>query len=236
MEERYCIKPRYRSNQQVCISDGDKSGAFWSGERIEATERYQYQYYVYRSCRDLVRSRGYKSVLDVGSGPPLKTKTLLAPYLDEILLIDVPSVLDLAKQILPEAQFMPVDLENIDLDLSRTFDLILCADVLEHLLDPDNCVRFVKRHLSPYGLAVFSTPERDYLRGRDCNYSPKPEHVREWNSDEFADYLASRGFELLEQFRVPQMRVSQAEFLCSRLLSRLVRNRRWSSCQVVVCR
>jgi SAM-dependent methyltransferase len=234
MPERYCTKTGYRPNEQALTFEEDESGAYWTQWRIEAAA--VFQYYVYKKCLSLLQSRGYDSLLDVGCGFAVKVKQLLAPHCHDIVLIDQPSLAQPLSQLLPQSEFIPVNLERINFDLSRKFDLIVCADVLEHLLNPDNCVAFIRRHLASNGLAVFSTPERDHLRGKSCDHSPKPEHVREWNGAEFAEYITSRGFEIVEHLYLPQRRLSQAEFLCSRILSRFIRNRRWSSCQVIVCR
>lgn len=238
MVERYYIRTGYQSNEQVLTFKGDEARTYWTNERIRAAA--SCQYYVYEKCLSLVQSKGYDSLLDVGCGPPEKVKWLLAPYCTDIVLIDKPSLAQLVKQILPHGRFIPANLEHIDFDLSKKFDLIICADVLEHLLNPDKCVRFIKRHLSQNGLAVFSTPDRDYLRGKESNYSPKPEHVREWNGAEFAQYITSWGFEVVERFWFPQIKLTRIDFLCSRLLPRLVQSgqqrRRWYSCQVLVCR
>ena len=43
---------------------------------------------------------------------------------------------------------------------------------------------------------IFSTPERDLKRGKDCMGSNKPEHVREWNQKEFTKLMESFGFEI----------------------------------------
>jgi SAM-dependent methyltransferase len=236
MGERYFIKEGYQPNQQAVSIPGDEGTPYWTPARLQQATTNKYQWYVYELCRDLLRRGGYKSLLDVGSGPPVKVKQLLAHHCEEIVLIDRPCLAQLAQQILPVAKFLPADLEESNIDLSSQFDLIVCADVLEHLMNPDNCVRFVKHHLSGKGLAIFSTPERDYLRGKDCCSGPKPEHVREWNGAEFAQYLDSHGFRLLEHLYFPQMIIPRVEFHCSRVLSRFIKNRRWSSCQVVLCR
>lgn len=236
----YYIKAGYHPKERALTFEGDDVGAYWTDERIKkATTN---QYYVYEKCFTLLQNRGYHTLLDVGCGPPVKIKGLLAQYCVDIVLVDQPSIADLVNGILPKAEFIPVNLEHIDLVLPKKFDLIICADVLEHLLNPDNCVRFIRRHLAPQGLAVLSTPERDYLRGKDCSYSPKPEHVREWNSVEFAQYITSRGFEIVEHSWLPQLMLGRVEFFCSQLLPRFVwgrlqaLSRRWGSCQVLACR
>jgi 2-polyprenyl-3-methyl-5-hydroxy-6-metoxy-1,4-benzoquinol methylase len=67
-----------------------------------------------------------------------------------------------------------VDLEHGDLDYPDAhFQLLLCGDVLEHLVDPWAVLRRVRRLLAPGALAVVSVPNVQYfpvllglLRGR----------------------------------------------------------------------
>lgn len=233
MEKQYCIKTGYRSNEQSLTLGEDKNESFWEDWRIEMAGKHQF--YVYKKCQWLLKKYQYKNLLDLGCGPPLKVKQLLFPYCEEITLVDQPVVAKLAEQILPECEFIPANLEKNDIQLLRKFDLIVCSDVIEHLLNPNNCVELIKDHLTPGGLAVISTPERDYLRGRHCNYSPKPEHVREWNSAEFVAYITSRGLNIVEHELLPQTRISHLEYWFCRILSQFIRTRRWSSCQTIVC-
>jgi SAM-dependent methyltransferase len=82
---------------------------------------------------------------------------------------------------------------------SRRFDLIICADVIEHLVDPDVVLRWIRLFSKPTSRIVLSTPERDLRRGRRSLGPPENlGHVREWNSREFCAYLDSRGFDILQ--------------------------------------
>jgi SAM-dependent methyltransferase len=233
VNERYCIRPGYRARAAQQSLDPGESARYWTPSRLALSG--QWQYYVYRLAADLVRRRGAKSVLDVGSGPGTKTRDLIAPLGVDVVLVDQPSTRAIAERTLPGARFVEADLSEIDLDLGRRFDLVICSDVVEHLLDPDPCVGFVRAHLTPDGLALFSTPDRDHLRGPDNLESPHPEHVREWSGPEFRAYLESRGFVLERQEWFPARRTHPLDFALGRLLARAL-PRRWASCQVALAR
>jgi SAM-dependent methyltransferase len=49
---------------------------------------------------------------------------------------------------------------------SGKYDLVLCVDVLEHLLDPAHCVQEAHRILKPDGLLVVNVPNHFSLSGR----------------------------------------------------------------------
>ncbi|WP_052128459.1 class I SAM-dependent methyltransferase [Neosynechococcus sphagnicola] len=63
------------------------------------------------------------------------------------------------------------------------FDLVLSADVIEHLDDPELAVQEMHRILQPGGVLLISTPNRQPDRQWD------PLHIREYNPDELTDLL-----------------------------------------------
>jgi len=232
--ERWCVKPGYRENPVPRSFDREQGVRYWTEERLAAASYFQYP--VYLLCRDLLRTRGARSLLDVGSGPGTKLAELIAPLCADLVLVDQPSSREIVARELPSAAFYGADLDALDLDLGRSFDLIVCADVLEHLKHPDACVRFIRAHLAAGGRAMLSTPERDHLRGRDCMTSPHPEHVREWNTAEFRAFIERCGLVVERQLLLPQGRLPPLELAASRLLGRYLLRRRWASCQAVICR
>ncbi len=56
------------------------------------------------------------------------------------------------------------NIENIELDLPKDyFDVIICGDVLEHLVDPWNTLRKLHKHLKQNGVIIISIPNfREY--------------------------------------------------------------------------
>jgi 2-polyprenyl-3-methyl-5-hydroxy-6-metoxy-1,4-benzoquinol methylase len=233
MEETYFIKPDYRPNLAQNSYDTQADESYWNADRLRMAARFQYD--VYETVIRLARARRATTLLDVGSGPPQKLKQLLAPGKLRVHLVDQPSVRPHALRLLPEARFTPCDLESADLDLGEFYDLIVCADVIEHLVYPDACLRFIHRHLATQGLLVISTPERDVLRGTRCTNSPHPMHVREWNMVEFRRYLESRALAVLEHRLVAQQRVSALTRAWGRLLNSIGVPPAWHSCQLAVC-
>jgi glycosyltransferase involved in cell wall biosynthesis/SAM-dependent methyltransferase len=61
---------------------------------------------------------------------------------------------------------MLADLNNTTLEAligQETYDYIVCADVIEHLLDPDALIDQMKGHLTPRGQILFSVPNVTYI-------------------------------------------------------------------------
>jgi hypothetical protein len=69
-------------------------------------------------------------------------------------------------------------------------ELVICADVIEHLEDPNELLQFIKR--TQASRVVISTPERDLLNLGTHDGPPRNmHHVREWNGDEFCAYIGA---------------------------------------------
>ena len=235
MSDAYFIRADYRPRppRQAVELTPD----YWNPARIRMSRSYQRQ--VYERARGLLRERGYRSVIDVGCGPATKLIEILGPAARAVVGVDVAPAIEYCRRTHPgAAEFHVVDLEHPVLALGRTFDLVICSDVIEHLADPDPLLRFLKGLLAPGGLIVLSTPEREALRGTTALTSANPEHVREWNRAELAAYLDDRGFEILDQRLLPPMGLVRGAVL--RVLratcDQLRHGRGLLTCQFVVCR
>jgi len=114
------------------------------------------------------REGGVLKVLDLGCG---------AGY--HVLLLN--SLEEVRKR---EIYFEGIDISEIDLNLARetaknmnadnvtfqignisdlnlhdgSYDIILCIDVVEHLDDPESCIKEIMRLLKPKGLSIITTP------------------------------------------------------------------------------
>lgn len=213
--------------------DDNGSEDYWTNERIELSALYQY--YVYLLAYKLAKKNNYLSVLDIGCGPGTKADRILSRHFSDIILIDQPNCYSLVKKTLPNAEFIGTDLEHCSIKLKNKVDMIVCADVLEHLHNPFNCLKFAYENLKPSGLALFSTPERDFLRGSDCMTSPHPTHVREWNADEFQKFLDYSGFRVIKQIMLPVKKLQLIEEMFRIAFCSFINLPKWSSCQVAVC-
>ncbi len=198
------LKSGYRENFTRSTWEENSAGIYWNEERVRLADQYQYDVYLYASV--LAKKYSLKKVIDVGAGPGCKLSKHFGNIADRLVIVDQPTVESLARKYCPNAEYIAMDLENISMKLHEQFDLIICSDVLEHLLDPTLCLKYIRSHAIENTWIVFSTPERDYLHGISCDKCKKPEHVREWNSAEFASVLKLFDFSVIEHWLCPQIR------------------------------
>jgi len=193
-ESNYFIKASYKPNSTIETIETEYR-KYWTIHRI--SQSYYSQYYVYKFCRKLVKEEKLKSVLDIGCGTGIKLMKLIYPVCDEVYGIDQQGIIQYCRKMYGLETFLADDIENPTLSLKKKFDLIICADVIEHILNPDNLLSYIRKFCHNNTYIVISTPERDILRGRECDFSPKKTHIREWNIKEFRHYLESRKFNIL---------------------------------------
>lgn len=124
----------------------------------------------FSSCRtDILRfvpPNGNNRILEIGAGSGetlLKAKeTGLAGYAAGIDLVHVEN----GNQSNPAIdRFIIGNIEQIDLDFEENFfDVILCGDVLEHLIDPWECVGKLRALLRDGGCLIASIPNVRYWK------------------------------------------------------------------------
>jgi 2-polyprenyl-3-methyl-5-hydroxy-6-metoxy-1,4-benzoquinol methylase len=97
------------------------------------------------------------TILDIGCSSGSLGAALKKEKKVHVIGIDLDKAdVELAKQNLDEAHVGNV--ETDDLSKFGTFDYVVMADVLEHLLDPVSTLKKVKKLLKPNGAFVFSIP------------------------------------------------------------------------------
>jgi SAM-dependent methyltransferase len=203
-----------------------------------------WQLLVYEYAHYLQRRHQLTKILDLGCGAAHKTAAFFGAVLGEVHAVDWDT--KIASQQFPTIQFRNADLDAGSIDLNSKFDLIICADVVEHMNNPFCLVETIKLHAMSETLIVISTRERSH---DDEGPSINPAHAQEWEYHEFGVFLHRAGFKILDHFCVaPQgtfrfkrwlFRVLQAcSFEVARRYFRslLTHDIGAGSCQVVVCR
>jgi hypothetical protein len=167
--ENYCIKPGYKHRESPQDFDDTPNKEEWQRE-------------VYREVRrNLI---GTETIVDFGCGSAYKLLTYFCGF--HRIGYEIGNTLDWLRKTYPMADWRSPE------DGAIKADVVICADVIEHVLDPDLLIQqLLEFEADQY---FISTPDRDRLAAQDG--PPKNRsHLREWNADEFARYI-SQYFEI----------------------------------------
>ncbi|MCK4625077.1 MAG: methyltransferase domain-containing protein [Phycisphaerae bacterium] len=155
-----------------------------------------YQRPVYQLAASMVDSTN--SVLDLGCGYPVKLREYIAPLTKDITGVDLPEVIERI-QGFRFGTWIAADLDVQGIDLGRTFDVIICADVIEHLHNPRILLDVITKHGHRDTKIILSTPDsRTTKKLSDGKTPANSEHVREWATVELQRYLIASGLTVLK--------------------------------------
>ena len=176
-KSHYGIKKGYRHRRKAVYFD-------------DTALQDEYQREVYELARFYLDKYSYTDVVDIGCGSGFK----LLQYFSHCHTtgIDVDATYEFLLKKYPDRHW--IEASEKSRYPVRT-DLVICADVIEHLEDPASLIETIKR--IDFHLLFLSTPERDLARGW-FDYGPPDNtaHVREWNAKELRNYL-SQYFEVM---------------------------------------
>jgi hypothetical protein len=141
----------------------------------------------YRYAYSIAAEKGYKNIVDMGTGSGI----LLQRYFKEdkfnTVGYDLPDNVTWLKEKYPERVWRLSDFNVIP---DEKFELAICADVVEHILEPNALIEwFVKVGINDL---IISTPSRDNLNPKQNPLNGPPHnkyHIREWNFEEFEKYI-----------------------------------------------
>lgn len=182
-ESSYCVKEGYQTREipeYFHEVDGD---VVWQPD-------------VYGELGDFADRLGATRVIDVGCGSAAKLAALHPRF--DVVGIDFGANLEVCRRH-AFGTWIEHDLEStealpVDAELLRG-SVIVCADVIEHLVRPERLLRALRQALEVAEAVVLSTPERDLTRGAEhLGPPPNPCHVREWSREELVQLLRSAGF------------------------------------------
>jgi 2-polyprenyl-3-methyl-5-hydroxy-6-metoxy-1,4-benzoquinol methylase len=141
----------------------------------------------------LITKLDVASVLDVGCGSG-GNLAALANAMPHLVLsgVDVSrQALALAAQRVPSASFRQLDAQKEKLD--ERFDLVLCNQVIEHLVDDTTALRNMARMAKRWVLVAT-------MRGRMRRSELQIGHVRNYSYNELREKAASTGLEVVDLF------------------------------------
>ncbi len=162
-----------------------------------------------------INGKKFDAVLDIG--PSFLSELLYEIYDDRLSLMGFDSSTSAGghlanNNILNQVKFIAQDLNFLEFDrISQTFDLIVCAEVLEHLYtSPTKLFLNLYQLTKPKGHLIIQTPNAVSLKkriamllGRNPFEIPRenlqnPGHYREYTSAELEQFALEAGFQITE--------------------------------------
>jgi SAM-dependent methyltransferase len=181
----YCARPA-----PDYYSDTSRPGA---GEIVWQPE-------VYEVAARAARGLGCGHILDIGCGSGEKLAALHPAF--RIIGVDFGGNLAHCREKYPFGTWIEADFEKAG-DLPLNADLlsdcmIICSDVIEHLIDPRPLLLLLRSLLRHAPLALISKPERNLKETGWLDNGPprNPHHVREWTLPELTRFAESMGLGL----------------------------------------
>lgn len=145
------------------------------------------QPHVYDTVERLAIETGAHSIIDFGCGRASKLAVLHDRHPEwDFIGIDTGPNLNYPRRDYPWGEWIDADLNGVCAEHAADA-VAVCADVVEHLLNPVPVLSAIALSGNP---AVISTPDRDLTWGVEHNGPPPNDcHVREWNQHEFVAFL-----------------------------------------------
>ncbi|MFS0515849.1 class I SAM-dependent methyltransferase [Nostoc sp. UIC 10607] len=104
-------------------------------------------------------------VLDLGCGSGRFSQQIAQAGHDVVGVENSTSGIMLARQNIPECKFIEASIYNLpDAELEKGFDIVIAAEVIEHLFYPRELLRSAKKYLQPQGHIILTTPFHGYWK------------------------------------------------------------------------
>lgn len=176
--DKYCIKSGYKINPKEHPTD--------LTEQIKEGTAGNMQKHVYEDAVKMGEEYSCESVLDIGCGAGFKLIKYFKNY--KTLGLEIAPNYKALLRDYPDRKWSFADYTK---PLEGKYDLVICADVLEHLMDPDIVMKYILI-INPKAIAL-SVPARELLPKewrRDDGPPFNNTHIREWTADEFVSYVS----------------------------------------------
>jgi len=143
------------------------------------TDKWQYE--VYELAHTIALIIPKLPVLDIGCGSGYKLVNIFKEF--DTLGIELEETYKFLIEKYPEKKWEI----KTNIPPKEKFGVVILADVLEHLNDPDEMMKYIEKINFEY--LIISTPNRDNLE-LSQNGPPKNDaHAREWSSSELREYI-----------------------------------------------
>jgi len=160
------------------------------------------------NLREVKSRRKIRKVVEIGTGEGELLKIVGKVFPDSALYgcdIDENEIQKARKNCREQDVCLSVqNAENLYKYGDKSFDLVVCCEVLEHLINPAIGIREIYRILKPRGYLIGSVPKEplwrilNILRGKYWSrWGNTPGHLNHWGEKSFKSYIEEYGFAII---------------------------------------
>lgn len=184
---------------EYCISNYLANNSPSHHVDIKYTDKSQKEVYEY--CKLFMKKYNLNKVVDVGCGSGYKLVNILGEF--DTIGIETEPCYSMLKMKYPLKKWLlsgEKEKSFIEYPILSNPDVVICCDVIEHIVNPDDLVNYLISLNAKY--YIISTPCREILckhpkfsKNYIKSYNGPPIntcHVREWTMIEFQNYLNSK--------------------------------------------
>lgn len=124
-----------------------EQGAEWYDQAFQSAPEYALPYYrshyyfMWTVIVDRIRRGGHKQVLEIGCGPGQLASYLLEQGIEQYVGLDFsPTAIAMAGRNAPAGRFVVGDARDPGLYMETNYDMVICTEVLEHVLEDTRIV------------------------------------------------------------------------------------------------
>lgn len=180
-DNKFCIKKGYVENlvPQYC-------------KRKENSIKNQF--WIYEKAFEFTKEQKFEKVIDLGCGYAGKLMHFFKKF--DTIGVDYGENIQFCMNKYPDRSWVEIDLSNRKPKQTFKNSLIICVDVIEHLVNPTCLLNYLAAE-SKNNKIIISTPNRALRKGKEQNGPPRhKDHVREWTKDEFQALMDQFGIAL----------------------------------------
>lgn len=195
------ISPAPSEQLHLDFVRNSRAMAFWREKLppgMKATRRPMYQERV-AYARSVWQRFGFgpASVLELGAGNGEFAEELAVSGSAQKIVLLEPQALRLES---PAIEIITEGFEALERD-ERTFDTVFAWELIEHVLEPDDFLRLVRKVLKPGAPLILSTPNERSIETRKLGTDSSNilfDHVRLYNPSAMQALMARNGFRIIE--------------------------------------
>jgi len=121
---------------------------------------------------------------------------------NDVLGVDLPQVIEIAKNGYPHLNFLAFDLSQEFPWEDKSFDLVIAPEIIEHMVDDILFLKRCYRALNEKGRLIITTPNMAYIRTRirllRGKYSEGETHIHQYTFATLRKKLEECGFRIIK--------------------------------------